>query len=229
MVEMRQKIAVLTETAQHLLSPIEGSNGSTDSQIDDSFDASHRRRAHSHGFDSKWNDTVKELEIPEFRGSYNSNVFNEWLKTIESHLECYDVPKARIVKLVSQSLKGRAFNWWKQLQVGRQRKGQKKVREWRKMRKKLKEHFLPSNHVPHLLVMKQQKKGISSSRQRYQSGFAVGQPSYDYVQVGYSTSVGVQVTFDDHKMLFSDEVVKPRYDEEKASNFGEEDMEKNRG
>ncbi|CAL5352123.1 unnamed protein product [Camellia sinensis] len=159
----------------------------------------------------------------------------------------YDVPEAKKVKLVSQSLKGRASNWWKQLQVGRRRNSQEKIREWRKMRKKFKEHFLPSNHVPSLLVEKQHKKGISSSGHQCQrqhkkgilssdhqckSNFATGQPSYDYFQVGCSTSVRVQETFDEGyhlKMLFSGEVVEPRYDEEKASIFGEEDMEENCG
>ncbi|KAL7246873.1 hypothetical protein ACSBR2_001895 [Camellia fascicularis] len=87
--------------------------------------------------------------------------------------------------------------------------------------------------MPPLLVEKQQKKrGISSSEHQYQSGFAIGQPFYDYVQVGYSTSVGMKETFDDrchYKMLFSDEMVEPRYDEEEASIFGEKDMENNGG
>ncbi|CAL5348565.1 hypothetical protein CsSME_00035169 [Camellia sinensis var. sinensis] len=108
--------------------------------------------------------------------------------------------------------------------------GQEKVTEWRKMRKKLREHFLLSSQVPPLLVEKQQKKGISSSRHQYQSDFAIGQPSYDYDQVGYSTSVEMKETFDDgshHKMLFSDEEVEPRYDKGRASIFGEEDIEAN--
>ncbi|THF98473.1 hypothetical protein TEA_005968 [Camellia sinensis var. sinensis] len=108
----------------------------------------------------------------------------------------------------------------------------KKRLEWKKMRKELMDHLLPSNHMPPLLVEKQPKKGISNSGHQYQSGFAIGQPFYDYVQVGYSTSAGMQETCDDgchHKILFSDEVVEPRYNEEEASIFGEEDMEENCG
>ncbi|THG19991.1 hypothetical protein TEA_001819 [Camellia sinensis var. sinensis] len=79
---------------------------------------------------------------------------------------------------------------------------------------------------------KQHKKGISSSGHQCERGFAIGQLSYDYFQVGCSTSVGVQETFDEGyhlKMLFSGEVVEPRYDEEEASIFSEEDMEENCG
>ncbi|GMP97245.1 hypothetical protein CsSME_00045576 [Camellia sinensis var. sinensis] len=100
-----------------------------DHQLDDFFGSPHRHRAYSHGLNSEWNGTVKDLEFPEFRGSYNPDVFEEWLKTIESHFQYYDVPEAKKVKLVSQSLKGRASNWWKQLQVGRQRNGQENIRE----------------------------------------------------------------------------------------------------
>ncbi|GMP24083.1 hypothetical protein CsSME_00001475 [Camellia sinensis var. sinensis] len=113
MVKMRRQIATLTEIVQRLLPPIKSSNGFTERQLDDSFNAPHRHRADSHGFVSTWNDTIKNFEFPEFRGSYNPDVYEEWLKTIESHFECYDVPEAKKVKLVSQSLKGSAFNWWK--------------------------------------------------------------------------------------------------------------------
>ncbi|GMP41116.1 hypothetical protein CsSME_00011322 [Camellia sinensis var. sinensis] len=55
MVEMIWQIAALIETVQCLLPPSKGSNGSKYHQLDDSFDALHRRRAHSQEFDSKLN------------------------------------------------------------------------------------------------------------------------------------------------------------------------------
>ncbi|KAL7216734.1 hypothetical protein ACSBR1_028630 [Camellia fascicularis] len=67
-------------------------------------------------------------------------------------------------------------------------------------------------------------------RNNIRRAFQTGQPSYDYVQDGCSTSVGVQETFDEgyhHKMLFSGNMVEPRYDEEEAYIFGEEDMKEN--
>lgn len=48
---------------------------------------------------------------------------------IELLLEYHDVPDVKKVKVVSQRLKGRAADWWKQLQVDRERKGREKVRK----------------------------------------------------------------------------------------------------
>lgn len=73
---MRWQIVVLTETVR-LLPPNEGSNGFKDRQLNDSFDAPHRRRAHSHRLYSKWNYFIKDFEFLEFRESYNPDVFEE--------------------------------------------------------------------------------------------------------------------------------------------------------
>lgn len=105
----------------------EGGNGSKGHQFDDLFGALSRRKY-------KRENNVKDDSFPEFHGNYNADVFEEWLNTIESLLEYHDVPDGGKVKLVSQHLKDHAYNWWKQLQVGRQRKGLK-------MKKKLVEQF----------------------------------------------------------------------------------------
>lgn len=52
-----------------------------------------------------------------------------------------------MVKLVAIRLKGRAFAWWEQLQLTRQRRGKGKIKEWGEMKKKLNEQFLPFNYI----------------------------------------------------------------------------------
>ncbi|THF96288.1 hypothetical protein TEA_018186 [Camellia sinensis var. sinensis] len=93
--ELSSQLATLVGKVQCLSLLSNGSNGSKDHQRDDSFDAPHRRRAYSHSFDSRLNDTVKDLVFLEFHGSYYLDVFEEWLNTIESHLKSYDVTEAR--------------------------------------------------------------------------------------------------------------------------------------
>ncbi|GMP93783.1 hypothetical protein CsSME_00043485 [Camellia sinensis var. sinensis] len=98
--ELSSQMATLVGKVQHLQLHPKGSNGSKDHQLDDFFDALRRCRAYSHELHSEWNDTVMDLLFLEFCGSYNPNVFEECLKTIESNLECNDVPEVKKVKLV---------------------------------------------------------------------------------------------------------------------------------
>lgn len=59
----------------------------------------------------------------------------------------YEVPYNKKVKLASTHLKGKASEWWKQLQKFRQRNGNEKIREWNKMKMKLEGKFLLFNHM----------------------------------------------------------------------------------
>ena len=55
----------------------------------------------------------------------------------------YEVMDEKKVKLVAICLKGRASTWWKQLQISHQRSGKVKIKNWEKMKKNLREQFLP--------------------------------------------------------------------------------------
>ncbi len=51
------------------------------------------------------------------------------------------------MKLVTNKLKGRALTWWEQLRRTRVRQGKAKITEWKKMKKKLQNHFLPFGYT----------------------------------------------------------------------------------
>ena len=88
-----------------------------------------------------------KLEIPEFHGSLQAEEFIDWLNTIERVFNLKEVPDDKKVKLVAVKLMGRASAWWEQLKMKRERRGKEKIRSWEKMKKKLRENFLPFNYV----------------------------------------------------------------------------------
>ena len=65
-------------------------------------------------------------ELPEFFGSLDPDVFADWLNTIERVFDYDEVSKDKKVKLMSIRLNGRAFAWWEQMQMSRQRRGKGK-------------------------------------------------------------------------------------------------------
>ena len=134
--ELNGQIAILIEKVQHLHRSIKASDGFKDSPF---VNLKWSR------LDYTWDDNIND-ELPEYYGSCNPDEFVDWLNTIEKVLEYYDVFEARKVKLVSKSLRGRALDWWKQLQLNRQTKGNGKIKSWEKTKKKFKEQFLPFHY-----------------------------------------------------------------------------------
>ena len=71
----------------------------------------------------------------------------DWLNQVERIFDFHEVPDYKKVKLVANKLKGRAFAWWRQLQVQRVRMGKGKVQEWFKMKRQLQKQFLPFKYM----------------------------------------------------------------------------------
>ena len=96
--------------------------------------------------------------------------------------------------MVSKCLKERDLAWWKQLQVSRQNKSNEKIRDWKKMKKKLNEQFLPFLYLktPYndLHDLKQARRSLSNSREQYQTNSKFGQAFQTYSNTSSLTSVG---------------------------------------
>lgn len=92
--ELSEQVSISVGLVQQLQILSEGRNGSKDHliQFDDSLDVAHRRRAYSHGLGH-----CQGFCTSRFFGSYNPDVFVEWLNTIESFFNYYDVPKGKRV------------------------------------------------------------------------------------------------------------------------------------
>ena len=145
---------------------IKGSDGSKNAQIQlkNPFETPKLSR-----FEYIWEDNTYDI-LPEFYGSFNLDDFVDWLNTIERVFEGYYVSEETKVKLVSKCLKGRALIWWKQLQTNKQMIGNGKIRDWKKLKKKLKEQFLPFHYLqtPYndLHDLKQEMRSVFNSGQQ---------------------------------------------------------------
>ncbi|GKG41152.1 reverse transcriptase domain-containing protein, partial [Tanacetum coccineum] len=87
------------------------------------------------------------INIPEFDGkTLNPEGFIDWLVTVEEVFEFKEVPENKRVSLIATKLRGRASAWWQQLKLTRERVGKPRVTSWRKMKKLLRENFIPHNY-----------------------------------------------------------------------------------
>ncbi|KAM0017447.1 putative retrotransposon gag domain-containing protein [Helianthus debilis subsp. tardiflorus] len=95
-------------------------------------------------------DTLRALglrtEIPEFEGRLHADDFIDWLQTVDRVFDLRDIPENLKVKIVAIRFYKYASLWWENVQKQRQREGKHKVETWEKMRRLLKNKFLPINH-----------------------------------------------------------------------------------
>ncbi|XP_076897913.1 uncharacterized protein LOC143551338 [Bidens hawaiensis] len=85
-------------------------------------------------------------EIPEFEGRLHAGDFIDWLHTVDRVFDLRDIPENLKVKIVAIHFRKYASLWWENVQKQRQWEGKQKVVTWEKMRRFLKNKFLPVNH-----------------------------------------------------------------------------------
>ncbi|PWA35573.1 reverse transcriptase domain-containing protein [Artemisia annua] len=86
------------------------------------------------------------VEIPEFVGKSHPDDFIDWLSTVEHIFDLRDVPEKLKVKVVAMKLRQHASLWWDHVKKQRYLAGKSKVESWEKMKKLMKEKFLPVNY-----------------------------------------------------------------------------------
>lgn len=101
-----------------------------------------RRRGHK----SRPNNDIK-VDIPEYDGRLDADEFVEWLRTVERVFDYKQTPDNKKVKIVALKLRKYASTWWASVCAKRARQDKDKIRSWNKMKKLLKEKFLPSYYV----------------------------------------------------------------------------------
>ena len=87
------------------------------------------------------------VDVPKFEGQLDSNLFLDWLRTVERVFDSKDILDEKKVKLVALKLCKYASIWWANLMVKRARKGKGNIRTWVQMRDKLKAKFLPTHYL----------------------------------------------------------------------------------
>ncbi|GJX76150.1 putative CCCH-type zinc finger family protein [Tanacetum coccineum] len=158
--ELRRQVEILTERLTQLEPPHE----EEEFELNDAFENPFHRHArhHEQPMHRRWEASIK-VEIPDFLGTLKVEEFVDWLNTVERVFKFKDVPENKKVKWVAIKLKGRASAWWEQLQLMRERRGKQKIIAWDKMKKKLKENFLPFNYTQIMFQRLQNlRQGIKS-------------------------------------------------------------------
>ncbi|GJU37887.1 putative nucleotidyltransferase, ribonuclease H [Tanacetum coccineum] len=112
------------------------------------------------------------INIPEFDGkTLNPEGFIDWLVTVEEVFEFKEVPENKRVSLIATKLRGRASAWWQQLKLTRERIGKPRVTSWRKMKKLLRENFIPHNYQRLMYQRLQNLKQGTKSVEDYTTEF----------------------------------------------------------
>ncbi|KAD3641639.1 hypothetical protein E3N88_30863 [Mikania micrantha] len=86
-----------------------------------------------------------KIDILEFDGKAEPDMFIDWLQTVERVFDLRDVPDTFKVKLVAVKLRSYASLWWEHVKKKRAQEGRSKVKTWIKMKNLLRDKFLPPN------------------------------------------------------------------------------------
>ncbi|XP_017255857.2 transposon Ty3-I Gag-Pol polyprotein isoform X1 [Daucus carota subsp. sativus] len=170
--ELRRQVEILTQRLAQLESANHDDHEEfeTGSTFNNPFHNQSPRQEAPVRENRRWDGHFK-IEIPEFSGSIQAEEFVDWLNTVERIFEFKEVPENMKVKLVAIKLKGRASAWWEQLKLKRERRGKSKIVDWEKMKKKLKENFLPHNYVQAMFQRLQNLRQGSRSVDDYTEEF----------------------------------------------------------
>lgn len=103
-----------------------------------------------------------KIDLPSFSGKLDLEPFLDWIKNVESFFEYMSTPESKKVKLVSFKLKSGASAWWDQMQTNRRLIGKQSIKSWPRMRKMMKERFLPADYEQ--ILYQQYKKYRQGNR-----------------------------------------------------------------
>ena len=128
------------------------------------------RQQEHHYLDTRWEASFR-VDIPEFHGGIRGDSLLDWLVAVEEILEFKRVPEQRRVALVATRFRDHAASWWQQTKITRSRTGEDPIRTWDKLKKKLKETFMPHNYDRTMYNKLQNLKQGSRSVEDYAEEF----------------------------------------------------------
>ncbi|GJS92900.1 putative reverse transcriptase domain-containing protein [Tanacetum coccineum] len=119
----------------------------------------------------RWESRMR-VNIPDFAGDTLSlEGFIDWLVAVEEVFEFKEVPENKRVLLIATKLRGRASAWWQQLKLTRERVGKPRITSWQKMKKCMRDNFIPYNYQRHMYQRLQNLKHGSKSVEDYTTEF----------------------------------------------------------
>lgn len=96
-----------------------------------------------------------KIDMPDFDGSLNPNVFIDWLSEIERVFEFKGYSDEKKCKVAILKFKGYASLWWENVRKKkreRERERKNRVRSWDKLKSMMKKRFSPANHKQDLYL-----------------------------------------------------------------------------
>ncbi|KAA0040315.1 reverse transcriptase [Cucumis melo var. makuwa] len=86
-----------------------------------------------------------KIDLAIYDSKRNIETFLYWIKN-NFFFNYMGTTEHKKVHLVALKLKGGASTWWDQVAVNRQKQGRQLIRSWEKMKKLMKQRFLPPNY-----------------------------------------------------------------------------------
>nr|GEV65531.1 hypothetical protein CTI12_AA373220 [Tanacetum cinerariifolium] len=94
-----------------------------------------------------WHSNDIKVEIPEYDGKLDPDEFVEWLRMVECAFDYKTTTEENKLKIVAMKLRKYASTWWANMCTKRERMGKPKVKDWTKMKRLMKQKFLPSYYI----------------------------------------------------------------------------------
>nr|XP_025661649.1 uncharacterized protein LOC112757266 [Arachis hypogaea] len=121
-------------------------NDSTESEEE----TSSRSRHHRQPADVDNNLNTIKMRIPKFKGRSDLEAYLEWERNVELLFQCHNYSDVKKVRLAAVEFSYYALVWWAELDKQRKRNGQPPILSWEKMKKVMRQRFVPSYYYREL-------------------------------------------------------------------------------
>jgi len=88
----------------------------------------------------------ERVDVFDFTGRQDPDVFQDWLVSLEDYFEWFSVPENRKVKFVKLKLQGAAHAWWGNVKEQLSRTHQHPIQDWIEIKAHLETKYLPANY-----------------------------------------------------------------------------------
>ena len=86
-----------------------------------------------------------------YSGNLNVEELIDWINTLSKYFDFEEIEDKKKVRYAATRLKGHATIQWDELQIHRERRGNKKFNSWDNMLYKIKSQFMPKDYQLNLL------------------------------------------------------------------------------
>ncbi|XP_016172965.1 uncharacterized protein LOC107615417 [Arachis ipaensis] len=121
-------------------------NDSTESEEEPSS----KSRPHRQSADVDSNLNSIKMRIPEFKGRSDPEAYLEWERKVKLLFQCHNYSDVKKVRLAAVEFSDYALVWWAELDKQRRRNDKPPILSWEKMKKVMRQRFVPSYYYREL-------------------------------------------------------------------------------